>query len=81
MYEKGKIFRRLYNGFISDLYLDSEILIKTTKMRRTFMSAAMVLAGMYPPKYYQKWRDSETVWQPIPIYSDSPDHGTVRTYM
>ncbi|XP_026808028.1 testicular acid phosphatase homolog isoform X2 [Rhopalosiphum maidis] len=77
MYKKGQIFRRLYNGFLSDLYLDSEILIKTTNKSRTFMSAAMVLAGMYPPKDYQKWSDSETVWQPIPIYYDSPDHGTL----
>lgn len=81
MYKKGQIFRRLYNGFLSDLYLDSEILVKTTNTRRTFMSAAMVLAGMYPPKDYQKWSDSETVWQPIPIYSDSPDHGTVYYYI
>ncbi|XP_060879221.1 lysosomal acid phosphatase-like [Metopolophium dirhodum] len=77
MYKKGQIFRRLYNGFLSDLYLDSEILVKTTNTSRTFMSAAMVLAGMYPPKGYQKWSDSETVWQPIPIYGDSPDHGTL----
>ncbi|XP_060879222.1 lysosomal acid phosphatase-like isoform X1 [Metopolophium dirhodum] len=73
MYKKGQLFRRLYNGFLSDLYLDSEILIKTTNTSRTFMSAAMVLAGMYPPKNYQKWSNSETVWQPIPIYSNSPD--------
>ncbi|XP_025205906.1 lysosomal acid phosphatase-like isoform X2 [Melanaphis sacchari] len=77
MYKKGQIFRRLYNGFLSDLYLDSEILTKTTNKRRTFMSAAMVLAGMYPPKDYQKWSDTETIWQPIPIYNDSPDHGTL----
>lgn len=77
MYKKGQILRRLYNGFLSDLYLDSEILIKTTNKTRTYMSAAMVLAGMYPPKGYQKWSDTETVWQPIPIYNNSPDHGTV----
>jgi len=45
------------------------------------MTAAMVLAGMYPPKDYQKWSDSETVWQPIPIYYNSPDHGTVCNIM
>lgn len=78
MYKKGQTFRRMYNGFISDLYLDSEIIIKTTYMRRTFMSAQMVLAGMYPPKDYQKWSDLETIWQPIPVYNSSPDHGTVR---
>ncbi|CAH1720660.1 unnamed protein product [Aphis gossypii] len=77
MYKKGQILRRLYNGFLSDLYLDSEILIKTTNKTRTYMSAAMVLAGMYPPKGYQKWSDTETVWQPIPIYNNSPDHGTL----
>ncbi|XP_022161993.1 lysosomal acid phosphatase-like isoform X2 [Myzus persicae] len=75
MYKKGQIFRSLYNGFVSDLYLDSEILVKTTNTSRTFMSAAMVLTGMYPPKNYQKWSNSETVWQPIPIYSNSPDRG------
>ncbi|KAL4144062.1 hypothetical protein QTP88_006294 [Uroleucon formosanum] len=77
MYKKGQILRRLYNSFLSNLYLDTEILVKTTDTRRTFMSAAMVLAGMYPPKGYQKWSDSETVWQPIPIYTNSPDHGTL----
>lgn len=80
MYKKGQILRRLYNSFLSNLYLDTEILVKTTDTRRTFMSAAMVLAGMYPPKGYQKWSDSETVWQPIPIYTNSPDHGTVCIY-
>lgn len=80
MYKKGQTFRRMYNKHISDLYMHNEISTKTTHMRRTFMSAAMVLAGMYPPKSYQKWSDSETVWQPIPIFSDSPDHGTVCNY-
>lgn len=77
MYIKGQLLRRLYNGFLSDLYLDSEILTKTTNIRRTYMSAAMVLAGMYPPKGYQKWLDKETVWQPIPIYHNSPDNALV----
>lgn len=82
MYKKGQIIRSLYsNSFLSDMYLDSEILVKTTNVGRTYMSAAMVLAGIYPPKDYQKWSNSETVWQPIPIYSDSPDHGTVCTYL
>lgn len=81
MYKKGQIIRRIYSKHISDLYMHNEISIKTTRMRRTFMSAAMVLAGMYPPRSYQKWSDSETVWQPIPIFSDSPDHGTVCTYI
>lgn len=77
MYKKGQILRRMYNGYISDLYLDNEIIIKSTYMRRAHMSAQMVVAGMYPPKNYQKWSDLETIWQPIPVYTDSPDHGTV----
>jgi len=81
MYRKGQMFRSIYNcrGFLSDVYLDSEISIKTTRMGRTYMSAAMILAGMYPPRSYQKWSNFETVWQPIPIYSDSPDHTPVCT--
>lgn len=77
MYKKGQTLRHLYNGYLSDLYLKNEIVIKTTHADRTFMSAAMVLAGLYPPVNYQKWSDYETVWTPIPIYSDSPDHGMV----
>lgn len=79
MYKKGQIFRNIYKnrGFLSDTYLDSEILIKTTRMGRTYMSAAMILTGMYPPRSYQRWSDFETIWQPIPIYSDSPDHTPV----
>lgn len=81
MYQKGKLFRRLYNGFVSDLYLEREILIKSTTIGRTYMSAAMVLTGMYPPKYYQKWSDLETMWQPIPISNDSPDRTAVCTLL
>lgn len=77
MFKKGQFLRSIYNGYISDLYLDNETSIKTTNIMRTYMSAAMVLAGMYPPKSYQKWSNLETVWQPIPIYNDSPDHGLV----
>lgn len=73
MYKKGQLLRRLYNVYLSDLYLNSEISIKSTYMSRTYMSAAMVMAGMYPPISYQKWSDLETVWQPIPIYDDPPD--------
>jgi len=80
MYQKGQFFRRMYNGYINDLYLDSEILTKSTQMTRTIMSAQMVLAGMYPPRNYQKWSNLETVWQPIPIYSNSPDYGSVNMY-
>uniref|UniRef100_A0A2S2R667 acid phosphatase n=2 Tax=Sipha flava TaxID=143950 RepID=A0A2S2R667_9HEMI len=81
MYHKGKVLRRLYNRFIDDVYLEHEILIKCTIISRTYVSAAMVLAGMYPPKYYQEWSDSETVWQPIPISNDSPDQTAIfRTH-
>lgn len=77
MYQKGKLFRLLYNGFMDEMYRDCEITIKSTIFSRTFESAAMVLTGMYPPKYYQKWSDLETIWQPIPISNDSPDRTEV----
>ncbi|XP_050442372.1 lysosomal acid phosphatase-like [Adelges cooleyi] len=74
MFTKGQILRRLYDGFLSKVYLPKEIYTKTTAVARTHMSAGLVLAGLYPPTGYQKWLDSETVWQPIPIYGGSPDH-------
>uniref|UniRef100_A0A2S2R7I7 acid phosphatase n=1 Tax=Sipha flava TaxID=143950 RepID=A0A2S2R7I7_9HEMI len=77
MYQKGKLFRRLYHGFISDLYRDREISIKTTNISRTFMSAQMVLTGMYESEYYHKQMDLESVWQPIPISIDSPDRTAI----
>lgn len=77
MYQKGKLLRRLYNRFVDDVYLDREIIAKSTTISRTFMSAAMVMTGMYPPKFYQEWSDSDTVWQPIPIYNQSPDRTAV----
>ncbi|XP_050548609.1 lysosomal acid phosphatase-like isoform X2 [Daktulosphaira vitifoliae] len=74
MYKKGQILRKLYDGFLSKLYLDSEIYTKTTTVARTHMTAAMVLAGLYPPTSYLKWSENETVWTPIPVYGGSPDH-------
>lgn len=79
MYKKGQFLRQQYNGFLSELYMSSEILAQSTKIGRTIMSAKMVLAGLYPPKQYQKW--SNTVWQPIPVFHDSPDHGLVSIYL
>lgn len=81
MYRKGQILRKQYNGFLSEFYIESEILTQTTNIERTYMSAAMVLAGLYPPKDYQKWSDTETVWQPIRIHENSPDHGLVCIYL
>ncbi|XP_050520738.1 lysosomal acid phosphatase-like isoform X1 [Daktulosphaira vitifoliae] len=74
MFKKGQIMRRLYDGFLSNLYLDSEIYTKTTNVSRTHMSASMLLTGLYPPTDYQIWSDKKTLWQPIPIYGNSPDH-------
>ncbi|XP_050548607.1 lysosomal acid phosphatase-like isoform X2 [Daktulosphaira vitifoliae] len=75
MYKKGQILRKLYDGFLCKLYLDSEIYTKTTTVARTHMTAAMVLAGLYPPTSYLKWSENETVWTPIPVYGGSPDRG------
>ena len=39
---------------------------------RDFMSAACLLAGLYPPAGYQLW-NPVILWQPIPIWEDPFD--------
>lgn len=81
MYRKGQIFREQYNGYLSEFYSENEIFPQTTKTDRTYVSLEMIMAGMYPPKEYQQWLESEIIWQPISIYHDSPDHGLVCIYL
>ncbi|KAK9498562.1 hypothetical protein O3M35_003166 [Rhynocoris fuscipes] len=72
LYESGKILRDRYNGFISKHYIVEEISVRTNLYDRDFMSAACLLAGLYPPSGYQEWNPF-ILWQPIPIWEQPYD--------
>ena len=80
MYKLGQTFRNMYNGFLNEHYISKEFKAQSTMSERTLMSAATLLAGLYPPKTYQIW--SSTInWQPIPVYSTDIDKYYVSAHL
>lgn len=45
------------------------MMVRSTDVDRTIMSALANLAGFYPPKSRDSWNDEITNWQPIPVHS------------
>jgi len=72
-YELGQFLRTRYNSILSETYKSDEIYVRSTDVDRTLMSAEANLAGLYPPKGFQKWNGSFTTWQPIPVHTVSKD--------
>ena len=67
-YELGKWIRNRYKQFLSQDYRENEILVRSTDVDRTLMSAQATLAGLYPPEGYLEWNTNLT-WQPIPVHT------------
>jgi len=67
-YELGQWVRERYNGFLSSNYSEQEIVVRSTDVDRTLMSALSNLAGLYPPAGYWKW-NLNLAWQPIPVHT------------
>lgn len=63
----GKVFREEYKTFIPK-YSAQAVRVNSSDMDRAHMSAAALLAGMFPPEGNQIWND-QLIWQPIPIHS------------
>ncbi|XP_034259830.1 prostatic acid phosphatase-like [Pantherophis guttatus] len=66
-YELGQYIKKRYSDFLSDSYKREEILIQSTEIDRTIMSAQANLAGLFPPIGDQIW-NPELLWQPIPVH-------------
>ncbi|CAH1398948.1 unnamed protein product [Nezara viridula] len=64
-YELGKWLRSRYDCFLGKEYKGESLEAWTTDVDRTKMSAALVLAGMFPPRDEQIW-NKDLLWQPIP---------------
>ncbi|XP_075227293.1 testicular acid phosphatase homolog isoform X3 [Lycorma delicatula] len=67
LYYLGKIFRKRYKKFISK-YLSKSVRVNSSDYDRTHMSAAVLLAGLFPPETDQIW-SHQLIWQPIAIHS------------
>lgn len=62
------------------MYILNDVKTVTTKVDRCFQSAALLLAGLYPPKGHQIW-NQKLRWQPVPISSESPDKVYVGNWL
>ncbi|KAM4711071.1 lysosomal acid phosphatase isoform 1-T3 [Anableps anableps] len=67
-YELGQYLRTRYKDFLNESYNRHEILVRSTDVDRTLMSAEANLAGLYPPKGQQIFQPS-LKWQPIPVHT------------
>ncbi|XP_018565955.1 lysosomal acid phosphatase [Anoplophora glabripennis] len=67
-YELGQWFRDRYSTFLPEQYSPKDILVMSTDVDRTLMSAAANLAGLYPPRGWQVW-NKDLPWRPTPIHT------------
>ncbi|XP_054273794.1 lysosomal acid phosphatase-like [Macrosteles quadrilineatus] len=79
MYNLGQKVRSLYKGFINNTYSSNDFYATSTALERTLVSGEAFLAGLYPPLGNQIW-NKDIAWQPIPIYTDSPDGSQIGHY-
>lgn len=68
-HELGQYIRKRYNSLLpANIYPNKVVYMQSTDSDRTLMSAASVLAGLFPPTNDQIWNENIT-WQPIPIHT------------
>lgn len=68
-YELGKWLRQRYNSLVSEKYNPDEMIVRSTDMDRTLMSALSDLSGFYPPQGLDVWNEEIPNWQPIPVHT------------
>lgn len=73
LFALGKYFRNRYLGNLlgDGEYSTDKVYVFSTEHPRTMMSAAVNLAGLFPPNCNQQW-NKELLWQPIPIHATLP---------
>ena len=70
--ELGLWLRQRYTDWLSPTYDRAEVVVRSTDVDRTLMSALSNLAGLFPPQGSQVW-DEELAWQPIPVHTVPQD--------
>ena len=61
-----------YGELLGEEYSEEEVVVRSTDVDRTLMSALSNLAGLFPPQGSQVW-DEELAWQPIPVHTVPQD--------
>lgn len=81
MYELGKQLRERYQHLLLPYgsSVGDDVRVVTTTVDRCYLSAALLLAGFYPPDENQVW-NNDLLWQPVPILQSSPDKVHVSSY-
>lgn len=65
----GQYLRKRYEALLPvDVYPNKVVYMQSTNRERTLMSAASLLAGLFPPTRSQLWNEN-IAWQPIPIHT------------
>ncbi|KAK7580589.1 hypothetical protein V9T40_001218 [Parthenolecanium corni] len=68
-YELGLWLRLRYKSVFEDRYRHDAILVDSSNIDRTLMSAELVLAAMFPPRQEDMWNKLNFTWQPIPVHT------------
>lgn len=79
LFNVGRNLNNRYNSLFNGRYKQEDIYVKSTLTPRTYMSVAILLAGMFPPSGDEIW-NPELIWQPIPIWPDEFDKTEVRRF-
>ncbi|RZF40436.1 hypothetical protein LSTR_LSTR013898 [Laodelphax striatellus] len=70
MYQIGQSLRKRYSHLFEEHgYRSEDLMVRSTPRVRTYMSVAVLLAGMFPPEGINVWHPT-IAWQPIPIFTD-----------
>lgn len=77
-YELGLWLRLRYESFLEGGYNYDTILVDSSDVDRTLMSAELVLAAMFPPSDREMWNEFNFTWQPIPVHTVPVDQDYVR---
>lgn len=72
-YELGQWLRNRYSSLVNETYSKNEIYVRSTDVDRALMSAQSNLAGLYPPKGKDVWKQ-DLAWQPIPVHTVPKKH-------
>ena len=66
----GQQLRQTYGEgrLLGSVYSEEEVVVRSTDVDRTLMSAQANMAGLFPPSGYLEW-NPDLAWQPVPVHT------------